>query len=144
MTAIAGRTIKVYWGDESPQPLVAGVREKGLTLNGEAIDITNDDDNGWRALLDAAGINSVDIGCSGVLDDKTLIADFFNGVNPGSKTRMQAATFEFPLEAGESTPATITGEFYMQGFSTTGNHDGELTFECTFMSNGPVTYTPGA
>lgn len=134
---IASRTINVYWGDESPQPLVAGIREKGITLGGEAIDITNDDSNGWRALLDAAGVNSVDISCSGVLENDTLRADWFAGASTADR-RMQAATFEFP------DGATIAGEFYLQGYSETGSHDGEVTFECTFMSNGAVTYTPAA
>lgn len=136
--ADVGRTIKVYWGSESPQPLVAGIREKGITLNGEAVDVTNDDSAGWRTLLDAAQVNSVDIPCSGVLEDDTLRADWFNGEAVGSGTRLQPAAFEYP-DGGR-----ITGNFYLQDYSETGNHDGEVTFECTFMSSGPVTYTPAA
>lgn len=117
MAAKAGRTIKVYWGDETPQPLVAGIREKGLTLNGEAVDITSDDSNGWQQLLDAAQNNSVELSCSGVLSNDTLRADWFNGADIGSGTRMQAATFEYPLESGQSTPAKVTGTFYLQEYT---------------------------
>lgn len=51
MTASAGRQITVHFGGNSPTDLLAGVREKGVELNGEPIDITSDDDDGWRTLL---------------------------------------------------------------------------------------------
>jgi TP901-1 family phage major tail protein len=137
MVAAVGRTITVYWGDESPQPAVAGIREKGVTLSGEAVDITNDDSNGWRALLDAGQVNGVEITCSGVLLNDTLRADWFAGAAAAAR-RMQAATFEYP-DGG-----TITGNFYLSEYAETGNHDGEVTFEATLMSNGAVTYAPAA
>jgi TP901-1 family phage major tail protein len=137
MTAAVGRTITVYWGNESPQPAVAGIREKGITVSGEAVDITNDDSNGWRELLDAAQVNGVEISCSGVLLDDVLRADMVAGASATGR-RMQAATFEYP-DGG-----TVAGTFYLQEYSETGNHDGEVTFEATFMSNGVVTYTPAA
>lgn len=137
MTANVGRTITVYWGNESPQPAVAGIREKSITLSGEAVDITNDDSNGWRQLLDAAQVNGVEISASGVLLDDTLRADWFAGASATAR-RMQPATFEYP-DGG-----TVAGTFYLQEYSETGNHDGEITFEATWMSNGVVTYTPAA
>jgi predicted secreted protein len=108
-----------------------------VTLSGEAVDITNDDSNGWRALLDAAQINSVEITASGVLTDDTLRADWFSGASVAG-ARMQPTTFEY------SDGGTITGTFYLQEYAETGNHDGEITFEATWMSNGPVVYTPAA
>jgi predicted secreted protein len=135
MAANVGRTITVYWGSESPQPAVAGIREKGVTLSGEAVDITNDDSNGWHALLDVAQTNSVEITASGVLINDTLRADWFSGASAAG-ARMQPATFEY------SDGGTISGDFYLQEYSETGNHDGEITFEATWMSNGVVTYTP--
>ena len=49
---------------------------------------------------------------------------------------MQPATFEY------SDGGTVAGNFYLQEYAETGNHDGEITFEATFMSNGVITYTP--
>jgi len=142
MGAHVGRTITLYWGDDSPQEAVAGVREKGATFAGEPVDITNDDSNGWQELLDVAQTNSVELSCSGVLLNDTLRADWFNGAGAIGH-RMQAATFEYPVETGDITAATITGTFYLKEYSETGNHDGEVTFEATFASNGAVTYTAG-
>jgi predicted secreted protein len=143
MTANVGRAVVVYWGDESPQPAVAGIQEQGITVNGEAVDITNNDSDGWRSLLDIGQINSLDISASGVLINDTLRADAIAGATATGR-RMQDATFEYPLEAGQSTPAKIEGTFYLQGYAETGSHDGAITFECSFMSHGAVTYTPGA
>lgn len=137
MVAILGRTITVYWGDESPQPAVAGIREKGMTPTGEPVDQTNDDSDGWRTLIDAAQVNSVDFTASGVLLDDTLRADWFAGASATGR-RMQAATFEYP------DGATITGTFYLAAYAETGNHDGEVTFEATWQNSGAVTYTPAA
>ena len=137
MVAILGRTITVYWGDESPQPAVAGIREKGVTASGEPVDQTNDDSNGWRTLIDAAQVNTVDFSASGVLLNDTLRADCFNGAS-ATGSRMQAATFEYP-DGG-----TLTGTFYLAEYAETGNHDGEVTFEATWQNSGAVTYTPAA
>jgi TP901-1 family phage major tail protein len=137
MTANVGRALHLYWGDASPQDLIAGVREKSLTMAGEAVDITNDDSGGWRALLNAAGVNAFDISVSGVMDNDLLRADWIAGAAIGG-VRMQNMTIELP------DGATITGEFYLSAFTETGTHDDAITFEATFMSNGAVVYTPGA
>jgi TP901-1 family phage major tail protein len=137
MTANVGRTITVLRGADSPQVAVAGIREKTVSLNGEAVDITNDDSNGWQTKLDVAQVNSVEISCSGVLLDDSLRQDWFGGASATGE-RMKPTTFEYPDDA------TIAGNFYLQEYSETGNHDGEITFEATFVSSGVVAYTPAA
>lgn len=137
MVAVVGRTLKLYWGDASPSPLVAGVREKGVEINGDPVDTTNDDSSGWRELLDAAQINMVNFPVSGVLLDDSLRADWFAGASATGR-RMQAASFVYP-DGG-----VISGTFYLADYSETGSHDGEVTFEATFQSNGEVTYAAGS
>lgn len=138
MVANVGRTSLLYWGNESPQPLVAGIRELGFSVGGEAVDVTNNDSAGWRALLDAAGVNSIDIPISGVLVNDTLRADAINGATISSGLRMQNATLQ------RADGSMLSGNWYLQGYSETGAHDGEITFEATLMSNGPIVYTPAA
>jgi TP901-1 family phage major tail protein len=132
MAAGAGRTIIVRWGTGSPLPAVAGLREKGITLGGEAIDITNDSSLGWRELLNVPSTQSVDLSCSGVAMDDTLRDVWFNG------NRMGSAEFVYP-DGG-----IVSGTFYLQEYSDTGAHDDAITFEATFASSGSVTYTPGS
>lgn len=136
MVANVGRTTHIYRGTASPQALVAGVREKTVSLAGDPVDITNDDSLGWRQLLDIAGINSVEISCSGVALDGVLRAQWYSGSST-TGARMQPTTFRYP-DGGE-----VTGNFYLSAYSETGVHDKEITFEGTFMSSGTVTYTPG-
>lgn len=138
MTEEVGRHLHVYRGADSPQILVAGVREKGIELNGEPVDVTNDDSLGWRSLLDIGQINMVNIPVSGVLVNDSLRADWFSGASAEGH-RMKPTTFRYP-DGGE-----ITGDFYLADYSETGAHDGEVTFEATFQSSGAVVYTaPGS
>lgn len=126
MAAYAGRKVKLEWGGAE----VPGVREKGVTLNGEAIDITSDDDDGWRELLDEAAENQVDISLSGVTKSKVLMTDWFAG------NRTKAATLTYP--DGE----VISGTFRMSTYSETGTYNDATTFESTLQSTGVVTFTP--
>jgi TP901-1 family phage major tail protein len=52
---------------------VAGLRSKGLTINNEAIDVTNHDSNEFKKLLDEAGIRSFAMTGSGVFTDDSVL-----------------------------------------------------------------------
>ncbi len=132
MTADPGRDCILYWGNESPIPAVAGINNFTVTVDGEAIDITNNDSSGWRELLTDEGVRGVTIQVSGVVLDDTLRADKLNGTN------QQAAIFEWP------DGSQISGTFHLNAYSDSGPHDNATTFEATFVSSGTVTYTPAA
>ena len=130
-------------GSPPQSPLVAAIRETGIEVAGEPVDVTNNDSNGWRELIDAAQMNTVSIPISGVRVSDALLSEWINGAQPGSGTRLAPTAFIFPLETGETNPAQITGNFYLSEYSETGSHDGEITFDATLMSSGEITYTPG-
>jgi predicted secreted protein len=127
MAARVGRKIKFRWGGAE----IPGVREKGVTLNGEAIDITADDSNGWREVLADPAENQVEISLSGVTKSHVLKADWF----AGTRTR--------PAEIEYDDGAKINGTFFMSTHSETGTYNDAATFEATLMSTGVITYTPG-
>jgi hypothetical protein len=58
------------------------VREKGVTLNGEAINISADDSNSWRELLADPAQTQVDVSLSGVTKPHTLKVDWFAATGP--------------------------------------------------------------
>ena len=122
----AGRTLALAWNSSA----VAGVREKSLTINGEAIDVTSDDDSGWRKLLEVAAQNQVDISVSGVTKSQVLKTDFFNG------TRTRTASITYP------DGAVLSGTFYLSEYTETGAYNDAVTFEATLMSSGAVIFTP--
>jgi len=129
MTASAGRQITVHFGGNSPTDLLAGVREKGVELNGEPIDITSDDDDGWRTLLTIPAQNEINISLSGVSKDNILKTHWFNG------SRSQPSTITF--EDG----STITGTFFLASFSETGTYNEATVYEAELQSSGIVTFT---
>jgi predicted secreted protein len=136
MPAFKGRNIAFTWGDDGAEPPVAtpipGVREKGISLNGEPIDVSSDESNGWRELLDVSGEDQVDVSLSGVTKSPNLKVDWFAGA------RTKAVTITYP------DGAVISGNFYMANYSDTGPYNDATTFETELQSSGAVTYTPGA
>lgn len=130
MPAAVGRSIKFFWGDTIPLPEIPGVREKGLELNGEPIDVTADDSNGWRELLAVPAENQANISLSGVTKDHRLKTDWFAG------TRTRLATLRY------SDGTEISGSFYLATYNETAVYNDAAAFEATLQSTGPVTLTP--
>jgi predicted secreted protein len=126
MAANLGRKVTFTWGGAA----VLGVREKGVTINGEPIDITSDDDNGWRSLLAEPGESSVDISISGVTKDDIFLVDLFAG------NRQKPTTLIWP------NGAILSGTFHLASTSQTNPYKEATTFEASLQSTGPVTYTP--
>lgn len=129
MAARAGRKIKFRWG--TPPAEIPGVKEKGITLNGEAIDISADDSNGWRELLADPAEQQVDVSLSGVTKDHRLKADWFAGA------RTKYAEFEY------DDGTKISGQFYLSNYTETGVYNDAATFEATLQSTGVIAYAPG-
>lgn len=132
MTAQVGRSLTLTWGSDSPPEGIAGVKEKSFTLNAEPIDISSDDDNGWRALLTIPGQKQVELKVSGVTKDRQLMADWFAG------TLTQAVTLTY-LDG-----ASISGNFFLSEYADKGNFKDGVAFDATLMSTGTITHTPAA
>jgi predicted secreted protein len=128
MPGFIGRKIILTWNGVS----VDGVREKGISLNGEPIDVTDDDSDGWRQLLEEAGENQINISLSGVTKDDVLMKDWFAG------TRTRTATLTYP------DGRIISGTFFLATFSDTGPYNDATTFEAELQSSNEATYTPAA
>lgn len=129
MDGFLGRDIVFQWGGNSPGDTIAGVREKGIECSGEAIDVTSDENDGWRKVLTEAGQNEVTISLSGVTKDTRLKVAWF------SQARTQPIFLTYP-DGG-----IISGTFYLQSFTETGAYNDATTFEAELISSGAVTYT---
>lgn len=128
MTAGVGRSISLTWNGSA----VAGVREKGLTCNGEAIDVTSDEDSGKRTLLTVSSQDEVNISISGVTKSPVLR----NAWMAGSRTSTAVLTFP--------DGAIVQGTFFLSNYKETGPYQDAITFECELLSSGAISYTPGA
>ena len=130
MAAQVGRRLKVYDTTNSPRELLAGVQEKSLSINGEAIDVSSDDSDGWRDLLAEPGQRSVDLSVSGISKDALF------------RTKAFAADRTLPLEIEYADGSIISGTFYLASYKETGPYKDAMTFEAELQSTAVVTYTP--
>ena len=127
MTAGVGRNVTLTWGGSG----ISGVKEKSLSLNNEPIDITSDDDAGWRNILATPGQKQVELKVSGVTKDRDLMADWF--------LSQLTQAVELTYENG----AKITGQFFLSEYSDKGNFKDAVSFDATLMSTGAIVYTAG-
>lgn len=127
MPAKLGRRVTFLWNAAA----VLGVREKGLTVNGEPVDITSDENSGWRTLLDEPGEMTVDIKISGVTKDERFLTDLF----AGNVQRTASLTW--------FSGAVLTGTFQLVNRSETQPYKDAMSFEASLQSSGAITYTPG-
>ena len=118
-----------------------GVNSKTITAGSEAIDVTTDEDAGFRCLLDVAGIETLDISGSGVTKDQELRQLMLTG---GSKL-FTDITIEYPPVGAQTTGDVISGDFYFSSFNETGGgSDGAIEFDFSMQSSGAWTLTPGS
>lgn len=131
--AMVGRKV-TFTPVGSGTPLT-GMRTKTITMNNEAIDITSDDDLGWRTLLgDDPALRSMDMSVEGVTKDDTLIALAMTG---GSGL-ISEYEMEFPGWG------KVTGDFHIGTVELGATYNEAVTFSATISSSGPLTYTPEA
>jgi len=121
MTASIGRAYVI----KKASTAIAGVRTKSLSINHEPVDITSDDDDGFRTLLGVVGESSFELSVEGVLKDSIL---FDAATGTGSKL-LTDVSIEHP-------EGTITGDMFLSAFETIGAYNDAITFSATFQSSG--------
>ena len=130
MTGTLGRQVNFFFGGNSPADRILGVREKSVECNGEAINVTSDEDGGVRVLLEnLSAEDEVNITVSGVIKDTRLKEAWFNN------QRTQPIALNYP--AG----AILAGTFYMSSYKEGAPYKDAVTFEAQFQSSGAVTFT---
>ena len=123
-----GRHILMTWDGAA----IAGVRTKGIRVNGEAVDMSDDDSAGWRDIFSEAGEVQVDLSISGLVKDNRLQNVAFE-----VEDRIHAVVLTYP-DGG-----IITGKFFLQNYSQTGEYKEYVTFDATLLSDGAIAFTPG-
>jgi TP901-1 family phage major tail protein len=126
MAAYKGNDITVSFDGT----LIAGLREKGISIEGEPIDITDDNSNGWRELLSEPAQRQVTISCSGITKDEVILALVMG-------TDLDKAAIVTFTDTGN----TLTGTFFITGYQKTGTYNDAVTYSFELQSSGEVTYT---
>ena len=124
-----GRNQVLTWDGEE----IAGVKTKTVTVNGEAVDITDDDSNGWREVYEDAGTLGVELSIEGYAKDWRLQEVAFS-----VEDRIDAVVL-----TGDNG-AVLSGDFYLQDYEQGMEHDGFTSFSATLLSNGEISYSAGS
>lgn len=130
MAANIGREFVIKKGATA----IAGVRTKSLSFNGEPIDVTTDDDNGFRTLLATAGQKSVDMSVEGLTKDATIREAALSGTS----LLLTDITVDYPN--GDK----LAGNFFLNSVEESGTYNDAITFTASLQSSGEFTYTPAA
>ena len=121
-----GRKIEVTWKGAR----IPGVRERSLSFAGEPVDLTSDDDDGWRKLADENGAaqDNVDFNCGGVTKSTDLKEDWV------SRDRTGELIIDYPTGHRVAMTAVLVN------YTDTGPYNDAVTFEAQFQNSGPVTF----
>jgi predicted secreted protein len=122
-----GRELKLLRGGD----VIAGVRAKSFTINRNPVDVTNDDDLGYRALLIDPGEISIELSVEGVTKDSLLRA---------AAVATTPVYEDMKLEWPDGF--AIEMDWFFASFSETGNYNEAITFSASFQGSGVPTITP--
>lgn len=131
MPTVAGRKVLLYKLEGTEFTLIGALKTKSATINNEPIDVTTDDDDGFRKLIeDVSGTRTCDIKAEGILKDRTALLD--------DATGSAAMTLKLVVPG----VVEINGTFKMASFELGAEMENGVTFSAAFQSSG--TFTVGA
>lgn len=133
MAAEKGSAFLLKVGDGQPVPAyetVAGLRTTQLSINGDAVVITNKDSGGWRELLSGAGIRSISVSGAGVFTGSAAEARIKSSALAGTLD-----DYEVSFESGER----MRGRFLVTRLDYAGDFNAERSYTLSLESSGPVT-----
>lgn len=114
---------------------VGGLRTKSIKINNEPVDVTNSDSNGFRKLLEGAGVNSIEVSGSGTFADD-LAADLVRGAAEDN----EHLNFQV-IVPGDTYSRVYTGKFMIADFEDSGEYNADVTFTMTLQSDGETVKT---
>lgn len=124
MAARSGRELKINYNGGT----ISGVRTKSFTVNRNPVDITNDDDNGYRALLQDPGEIQIDFSVDGVTKDLIL-----------REAATDPASLFLDLELEWPDGYKISMDFFLASYSESGNYNEAITYSASFQGSGVPT-----
>jgi len=114
---------------------LAAIRTKTVAWNGEPVDTTTDDDDGFRTLLsDAEGQEQIDLSGDGLTFDKILRDIAFA---PGTSKFLTDIVVKW-VDSLE----TLVGDFKLVSYEEGGPYNDARTFTFSLQSSGLWVYTP--
>jgi len=129
--SLVGR--KVTFTPTSAGTPVTGMRTKSITLNNEPIDITSDDDDGFRTFLASdPAERSIDMSVDGITKDSALI----ELAAAGGSALISEYSLDFP------GLGTFLGDFFIGTIELGAPYNDAVTFSANIQSSGEFVFTP--
>lgn len=134
MSAAAGKDFLLQSGDGgAPETFTTfgGLRSSAITINGENIDVTDQNSGQWQTLLAGAGISKVSVSGSGI---------FNNTANEQAAIThcINKSITNYKLIDG--TGKAFSGAFKITKLERKGDYKGSQEYSMSFESSGAVTY----
>lgn len=132
MAAQRGSAFLLKIGDGAASPTyatVAGLKTTQLTINGDAVAITNKGSGGWRELLSGAGVRSVSVAATGIFTGSAAEAQIRSLALVGD-----IQDYELSFEGGER----MRGRFLVTRLEYSGDFNGERNYTVALESSGAV------
>lgn len=132
MAAERGSAFLLKIGDGSANPsyaTVAGLKTTQLSINGDAVAITNKGSGGWRELLSGAGVRSVSVAASGIFTGSAAEIQL-----RGLALSGEIEAYELSFESGER----MRGDFLLTRLEYAGDFNGERNYTLALESSGLV------
>ena len=133
MAAEKGSAFLLKIGNGAPTPVfstVAGLRTTQLSINGEAVVITNKSSAGWRELLPGAGVRLVSVTAAGVFTGSAAETRLKSNALAGT-----VDDYQLVFESGEQ----MQGKFLLTRLDYSGDFNGERAYTLSLESSGAVT-----
>lgn len=128
-----GREMRLTPND-SADPLVLGVEQKDVSLLGEALDITTDDDDSWQRFGEEPPRQGITLSVSGKAK-----GGFLKRLAESNNVLVLEDYNLFCPQVG-----TWTGNWIVSGVQLGATKDQYTTFSATINSNGELTFDPDA
>lgn len=132
MSAQRGRDMLIKVDISGTMTTIGGLRSTTLTLNDEAVDITDKDSGGNRALLPAGGVQSMTVSGSGVFIDSTAEQTL--------RSAFGTSTFK-SYNIIIPDLGTYAGSFMIASLEYGAEHNGEVTYSITLESSGAISFS---
>lgn len=133
MVAQKGKDLLLKIDNGGSYMTVAGLRSKRLAFNAEPVDVTDSESGGrWRELLGGAGVQRASITGAGIFKDLASDALVRSTFFAGTIVSWQVVIPDF---------GTVSGLFQLTALDYTGQYNGEVQFEATLESAGPLAFT---
>lgn len=131
-TGLVNRNISITAGGAT----LNGVITRDFTITNSAIDVTDDQSNGYRELLASGGLKQLDLAISGTVKDYELAATMF--------ASSQEVAVSVDLGDGTTTESNLAFNAFLSELSFGGDANERVEYNATLLSSGTITWTAGS